>query len=61
MLKSIAILLLALVIAFGGVLLARYAEADDAPGGVFIAVLIILGAVGLGVFAVHRITSSRRQ
>ena len=61
MLKSVAMLLLALFIAAGGVLLARYAEADDAPGGVVIAMLMILGAAVLGVVAVQRIAQSRRH
>lgn len=32
-----------------GALLGRYAEADDAPGGVVIAMILILGSVGLGL------------
>ena len=52
--KTIATLLLALTIAAGGVLLARYAEADDAPGGVVIGGALVLGAVALGARAVLR-------
>jgi hypothetical protein len=54
MMKTIAMLLLALTIAAGGVLLARYAEADDAPGGVVIGWVLVLAAVGLGARAVLR-------
>lgn len=34
---------------YAGVLLARYAEADDAPGGVVIAMILILGSLALGI------------
>jgi hypothetical protein len=51
MFRTIAMLLLALVIAYGGVALARYAEADDAPGGVVLGGLMVLGAAALGVWA----------
>lgn len=54
MIKTIATLLIALVIAYGGVTLARYAEADDAPGGVVIGGVIIIGAVALGARALLR-------
>jgi hypothetical protein len=47
--KKIAMLLAALVIIVAGIALGRYAEADDAPGGVVIAGVMILGAVALGV------------
>jgi hypothetical protein len=47
--KRIAMLLAAVVIVFGAILLGQYAEADDAPGGVVIAGVMILGAVALGV------------
>ena len=49
MTKTIAMLLIALVIAGSGVALARYAEADDSPGGVVIGWVLVLGAVVLGV------------
>jgi hypothetical protein len=47
--KRIAMLLAAVVIIVAGIALGRYAEADDAPGGVVIAALMILGAGVLGV------------
>jgi hypothetical protein len=54
MIKTITTLFVALVIAYGGVTLARYAEADDAPGGVVIGWVIIIGAVALGARAFVR-------
>jgi hypothetical protein len=54
MMKTIAMLLIALVIAACGVLLARYAEADDAPGGVVIGWVLVMGAVALGARAFLR-------
>jgi hypothetical protein len=54
MIKTIAMLLTALVIAAGGVLLADYAEADDAPGGVVIGWVLVMGAVALGAKALLR-------
>ncbi|MGH7468621.1 MAG: hypothetical protein ACRENP_11730 [Longimicrobiales bacterium] len=48
MIKTIALLLIALVIAASGVALARYAEADDSPGGVVIGWVLVMGAVALG-------------
>jgi hypothetical protein len=47
--KKIAMLLAAVVIIGAAIALARYSEADDAPGGVVIAGLMIIGAVALGV------------
>jgi hypothetical protein len=47
--KSTLMLITALVIAASGVALARYAEADDAPGGVVIGWVLVIGAVALGV------------
>ena len=44
-------LLLAFVLAASGVALARYAEADDSPGGVLIGWVLVLGAVALGARA----------
>jgi hypothetical protein len=52
--KTTAMLLIALVMAASGVALARYAEADDAPGGVVIGWVLIAGAVALGVRAFQR-------
>ena len=54
MIKTIAMLLIALVIGYGGVTLARYAEADDAPGGVVIGWVVVMGAVALGAGAFLR-------
>ena len=54
MMKRIGMLLAALALAAGGVLLARYAEADDAPGGVVIGWVLVAGAVALGARAVVR-------
>lgn len=54
MMKTIAMLLMALVIAASGVTLARYAEADDAPGGVVMGWVLIIGAVALGARALLR-------
>jgi hypothetical protein len=47
--KRIAMLLAALVIIVAAIALGRYSEADDAPGGVVIASVMIIGAVALGV------------
>lgn len=41
-------MLTALAIALGGVALASYAEGDDAPGGVVIGWVLVIGAVALG-------------
>ena len=49
--KKVGILLVALVAAYGGVLLALYAEADDAPGAVLIGGVIVLGALAVGARA----------
>ena len=54
MTKKIAMLLIALVIAASGVALARYAEADDSPGGVVIGWVLVIGAVALGARAFLR-------
>jgi hypothetical protein len=54
MIKTTAMLLIALVIAYSGITLARYAEADDAPGGVVIGGVLVLGAVALGAKAFLR-------
>lgn len=47
--KRIAMLLAAVVIIAAAIALGRYSEADDAPGGVVIAAVMIIGAVALGV------------
>lgn len=49
MFKTISVLVIALAIAASGVALARYAEADDAPGGVVIGGALVLGAIVVGV------------
>ena len=54
MTRTIAMLLIALVTAAGGVLLARYAEADDAPGGVVMGWVVVIGAVAIGARAFQR-------
>jgi hypothetical protein len=54
MLKTIATLISALVIAAAGFLLARYAEADDSPGGVIIGWLLVAGAIAVVVKAFLR-------
>jgi len=54
MVKTIAMLLIALALAVGGVALARYADADDSPGGMLIGAVIVLGAVVLGAKAFFR-------
>jgi hypothetical protein len=54
MIKTIAMLLIALVIAYGGITLAHYAEADDSPGGVVIGGVVVMGAVALGARALLR-------
>jgi len=52
--KKIVMLLTALLVAAGGVALARYAEADDAPGGVVIGWVLVVGAVALGAKVLQR-------
>jgi hypothetical protein len=47
--------------AAGGIFLASYAEADDAPGGVLIGIVVVVGAGALGVLGVQRIDGSRRS
>ena len=50
--KTIVMLLIALALAVGGIALTRYAEADDAPGGVVIGWVLVISGVVLGVRAV---------
>jgi hypothetical protein len=59
MIRTIAMLLMALVIAYGGVALSRYAEADDAPGGVVMGWLLVVVAVALGARAFLRWNRAR--
>ena len=54
MIKTIAMLLLAFVVAYGGVTLSRFADADDAPGGMVVGWLIVLVAVVIGAKAIVR-------
>ena len=54
MIKTIAMLLIALVIAYGGIALTRFADADDSPGGMVIGWVIVMVAVALGARAVLR-------
>ena len=61
MVKKMAVLLIALVLAAGGIFLASYAEADDAPGGVLIGMVVVVGAGALGVLGVQRIDGRRRK
>jgi hypothetical protein len=51
MIKTIAMLLIALVIAAFGVVLTRYAEADDSPGGVIVGCVLVVGGIVMGVVA----------
>ena len=48
--RLIAAIVVAAVGIYGGVRLARFSEADDAPGGVVISFALMLGAVGLAVW-----------
>ena len=54
MIKTIALLLVAFVVGFGGVALSRFADADDSPGGVVIGWVIVLVAVVIGARAIVR-------
>lgn len=45
---------LALAMAGLGVAAALYTDADDAPGGVLVGILLVIGAAVLGVRAVQR-------
>jgi hypothetical protein len=54
MMKTIAILVVALAIGASGVALSRYADADDSPGGVVIGWGLVMGAVVVGARAVMR-------
>ena len=60
MTKTIVMILISAAMAYGGVALARFSEADDAPGGVVIAAVIILGAVALAAKALMRSASGAR-
>ena len=54
MTRTVAMLFITLVIAASGVALARYAEADDSPGGEVIGWVLVAGAVALGARALLR-------
>jgi len=49
----IALIIGALVLAALGVALGIYAEKDDAPGGVLMGMLMVLGALVLGAKAIQ--------
>lgn len=57
MMRTVAMLVTALAIAAGGVALTRYAEADDAPGGMVIGWALVVGALVLGARAFRRAPS----
>ena len=61
MIKKMAVVLIALVMAAGGIFLARYAEADDAPGGVLIGIVVVVGAGALGILGVQRVDSRQNS
>lgn len=44
-----------------GLSLALYAEADDAPGGVLIAMILMFGSLALGVWIALRRARNSRQ
>ena len=46
-------LLIAVVVAALGIAFAIYAGYDDSPGGVFLGMLLIVGALALGVWAIR--------
>jgi hypothetical protein len=53
-----------IVMAIGGAIgipLARYAERDDAPGGVVIATLLMVAAAALAIWIVNQRPESRAQ
>jgi len=52
--SAIASVISALALAASGVALAVYAEADDAPGGVVMGWLLVIGAVVIAVRAARR-------
>ena len=59
--KKIALLLAAVVLAISGVALARYAEADDAPGGVVVGWLLVFGGLAVGLKALLPMNSTHRD
>jgi hypothetical protein len=61
MIRKTVVLLLALSMAAGGIFLASYAGADDAPGGVLLGIVVVIGAGALGVLGVQRIDAGRRS
>jgi uncharacterized membrane protein YedE/YeeE len=52
--RQLAKLVIALAVAALGVAAAIYADADDAPGGVLLGMLLIIGAVVFGIRTVQR-------
>ena len=49
--KKVLIILAAVIVAYAGYTLAGFADADDAPGGVVIGWLLVIGALGFAVKA----------
>ena len=49
--KKILIVLAAIVVAYAGYTLADFADADDAPGGVVIGWVLVIGAMGVALKA----------
>ena len=63
--KSPARLITAIVVAAtgvsSGVLLARYADADDAPGGVLFGLILMVGSLALGIWIACRAPRSKEN
>jgi len=53
-LKSVIALGIVAIGMYGGVTLIRYSDADDAPGGMVLGALVVIGAIALGVFTARR-------
>jgi hypothetical protein len=61
MITKIALLVIAIVTAAGGIFLAMYANADDAPGGVLMGMVVVISAVILSMVALKRPGGSRQH